>query len=86
MNLFKSSVLCGMVMVSFMTSCTDVDITMPKGPKGDQPTSFGRKKLRMEPSTGRRIRQKSLTSSSFSREKMAKTGRMVRVLSSSGKT
>ena len=35
MNLFKSSVLCGMVMVSFMTSCTDVDITMPKGPKGD---------------------------------------------------
>lgn len=89
MNLFKSSVLCGMVIVSFMTSCTDVDITMPKGPKGDtgfQPTSFGRKKLRMEPSTGRRIRQKSLTSSSFSREKMAKTGRMVRVLSSSGKT
>ena len=35
MNLFKSSVLCGMVIVSFMTSCTDVDITMPKGPKGD---------------------------------------------------
>ena len=29
MNLFKSSVLCGMVIVSFMTSCTDVDITMP---------------------------------------------------------
>ena len=24
-----------MVIVSFMTSCTDVDITMPKGPKGD---------------------------------------------------
>lgn len=35
MNLFKSSVLYGMVIVSFMTSCTDVDITMPKGPKGD---------------------------------------------------
>ena len=89
MNLFKSSVLCGMVIVSFMTSCTDVDITMPKGPKGDTGLSayeFWKKKLRMEPSTGRRIRQKSLTSSSFSREKMAKTGRMVRVLSSSGKT
>ena len=84
MNLFKSSVLCGMVIVSFMTSCTDVDITMPKGPKGD--TGLSAYELRMEPSTGRRIRQKSLTSSSFSREKMAKTGRMVRVLSSSGKT
>ena len=84
MNLFKSSVLCGMVIVSFMTSCTDVDITMPKGPKGD--TGLSAYEFWKEPSTGRRIRQKSLTSSSFSREKMAKTGRMVRVLSSSGKT
>ena len=85
MNLFKSSVLCGMVIVSFMTSCTDVDITMPKGPKGDTGLSayeFWKEKV----ADGTVNSPKSLTSSSFSREKMAKTGRMVRVLSSSGKT
>ena len=84
MNLFKSSVLCGMVIVSFMTSCTDVDITMPKGPKGD--TGLSAYEFWKEKVADGTVNWPKLTSSSFSREKMAKTGRMVRVLSSSGKT
>lgn len=41
----------GIVVFLLIASCTDVDITMPKGPKGDtdfQPMSFGRKKWRTE--------------------------------------
>ena len=32
---FFLSILAFVLMGSFMNSCTDVDITMPKGPKGD---------------------------------------------------
>ncbi|WP_075555572.1 hypothetical protein [Parabacteroides timonensis] len=35
MNKFKFVQLCGIVMLLLMAACTDVDITMPKGLKGD---------------------------------------------------
>lgn len=47
MSKFKFVQWYGIVVCLLMAACTDVDITMPKGPKGDtglRPMSFGKKK------------------------------------------
>ena len=75
MSKFKFVQWYGIVVCLLMAACTDVDITMPKGPKGDTGLSAyefsGRK-------TGRKLR----TFSSILKEM---TGKTERVLLTSGR-